>query len=88
MIQTTMTIKGQVTIPKEVRDGLGLHQGDKVAFLVDGRRALLYPMKGGQLNLRGIVKRMTGMGPISKKRMRKASREYVVSRYLAHRHDK
>ena len=88
MTQTTITVKGQVTIPKEVREGLGLHQGDKVAFLVDGRRALLYPVKSGHLSLRGVVKKMTGMGPIDKKRMRKAAREYAVSRYLAHRHGK
>jgi antitoxin PrlF len=28
--------KGQVTIPKKVRDGLGLRQGDEVEFVVEG----------------------------------------------------
>ncbi len=29
---TTMTAKGQVTVPREIRDRLGLKPGDKVAF--------------------------------------------------------
>ena len=35
---TTMTIKGQVTVPREIRDRLGLKSGDKMAFtmLIDG----------------------------------------------------
>jgi antitoxin PrlF len=35
---TTLTSKGQVTIPKEIRDELGLLPHDKVRFtLVDGK---------------------------------------------------
>lgn len=30
----TMTVKGQVTIPKRVRDALGLNPGDGVDFVV------------------------------------------------------
>ncbi|MBE0547917.1 MAG: AbrB/MazE/SpoVT family DNA-binding domain-containing protein [Rubrivivax sp.] len=35
---TTMTSKGQVTVPREIRDRLGLKSGDKMAFtmLSDG----------------------------------------------------
>ena len=35
---TTMTTKGQVTVPREIRDRLGLKSGDKMAFtmLSDG----------------------------------------------------
>lgn len=35
---TTMTSKGQVTVPREIRDRLGLVPGDKMAFalLSDG----------------------------------------------------
>ena len=36
-----LTSKGQVTLPKAVRDALGLEEGDHVVFRVEGRRAVL-----------------------------------------------
>jgi AbrB family looped-hinge helix DNA binding protein len=41
MDSTTMTSKGQVTIPKSVRQQLGLRQGSRVAFVVEGDHAVL-----------------------------------------------
>ncbi len=32
MTAATLTTKGQTTIPKEIRDGLGLQPGDKMTF--------------------------------------------------------
>jgi AbrB family looped-hinge helix DNA binding protein len=36
MQTSTLTRKGQVTIPAGVRKRLGLHPGDRIAFIVDG----------------------------------------------------
>lgn len=45
MVTATLTSKGQLTIPKSVRDILRLHAGDRVAFVVHGEReAVLKPM--------------------------------------------
>lgn len=35
MKTSTMTVKGQVTVPKEFRDAFGWKAGDEVAFLPD-----------------------------------------------------
>lgn len=33
--------KGQVTVPKVVRDALGVKEGDEIVFRVEGNRAVL-----------------------------------------------
>jgi len=40
-----LTSKGQVTVPKEIRDSLRLHTGDKVEFIItDTKEALFRPI--------------------------------------------
>ena len=34
MALATITKKGQITIPKTIRDSLGLHTGDKLEFII------------------------------------------------------
>lgn len=36
-----VTSKGQVTVPKAVREALGIKQGDEIVFRVEGNRAVL-----------------------------------------------
>lgn len=36
-----VTSKGQVTVPKAVRDALGIKEGDHVVFRIEGDRAVL-----------------------------------------------
>lgn len=40
-VAAKMTSKGQVTVPKVVRDALGIKEGDEVVFRVEGKRAVL-----------------------------------------------
>ena len=40
-VRAKLTSKGQVTIPKSVRDALDLHEGDELLFRVERSRALL-----------------------------------------------
>ena len=41
MATATITSKGQLTIPKDIRDQLGLAPGDKVELVPNGDRAIL-----------------------------------------------
>lgn len=55
-MESTITSKGQTTIPKEVRERLGLKAGSKVKYFVDldGRIAMLAVRPVS--DLRGILK--------------------------------
>jgi AbrB family looped-hinge helix DNA binding protein len=45
MNKAKITFKGQVTIPKEIREALTIQEGDTVIFEVEGDHALLKPLK-------------------------------------------
>lgn len=55
-IITTMTVKGQVTIPVEIRNLLGLKAKDKVAFNIKEDTVSIAPSKYCLENIYGIVK--------------------------------
>jgi AbrB family looped-hinge helix DNA binding protein len=40
-LAATVTSKGQITIPQEIRRRLGLHEGDRVEFVIEGERTLI-----------------------------------------------
>jgi antitoxin PrlF len=44
--RATVTSKGQITIPREVRRRLALETGDQVDFVVDGSRTVIYRVRG------------------------------------------
>jgi len=55
MSTATVTSKGQITLPKDVRDGLGLREGDKVDFeKIDGRY-VMRPRNRSALELAGVL---------------------------------
>jgi antitoxin PrlF len=52
---STVTTKGQVTIPKPIRDAMGIGPNDRVAFIREGERVLLQPLRTLKA-FRGAVK--------------------------------
>ena len=55
MSTSTITRKGQVTIPKEIRDSLGIREGDRVFFVQRGDEVVLKVLQGTILDLKGSV---------------------------------
>jgi AbrB family looped-hinge helix DNA binding protein len=53
---TTMSIKGQVTIPREVRERLGLQAGDKIAWsLLSNGTVVVRPKTRRLVDLVGML---------------------------------
>ena len=56
MTVATLTSKGQITIPKDVRNHLELNSGDKINFVINAQGlAQLKPMTRHINGLKGIV---------------------------------
>jgi len=45
MQKVKITFKGQVTIPKNIRNALAIKEGDSVIFSVEGDHAVVRPIK-------------------------------------------
>ena len=45
MNKAKITFKGQVTIPKEIRNALTIKEGDSLIFSLEGDHAILKPFK-------------------------------------------
>jgi antitoxin PrlF len=57
MTAATLTSKGQVTLPKSVRDRLGVQTGDRVEFIETSAGFLILPVKRELAEIKGIVPR-------------------------------
>lgn len=56
MASATITSKGQITIPKDIRSQLGLESGDRIAFSVDDDGFVRFvPVTKDVTELKGIV---------------------------------
>jgi len=63
MPSATLTSKGQLTLPKEIREHLGVHKGDRVEFRMDrGGRVWVEPATQDLMALRGLF------GPVDRAR--------------------
>jgi antitoxin PrlF len=69
---STVTSKGQVTIPKPIRDALGLNPNDRVAFIREGERVLLQPLRTLKA-FRGAVRTKGPMSFIEERARAKAA---------------
>ena len=45
---TTISSKGQITVPVEIRHRLGLSTGDRVEFVVEDGRTILRPVRSSE----------------------------------------
>lgn len=83
-MESAITVKGQATIPKTIRDLLGLQPGDRVKFFVhpDGSVVLLPKLPVSAM--RGMVKSRSSQ-PVTTEQMTAAAAEGALGRNPRHR---
>jgi AbrB family looped-hinge helix DNA binding protein len=56
MLTATITSKGQITLPKAVRQSLRLHSGDKIAFIINEKEeAVIRPITRSAEHVFGLL---------------------------------
>jgi antitoxin PrlF len=79
--EATVTEKGQVTIPREVREQLRLRSGQKLRFVVkDGKEAVLAPVANRLSDLAGMLGKPRRSATLEE--MDEGIARAVVDRYL------
>jgi AbrB family looped-hinge helix DNA binding protein len=68
MPSASLTSKGQVTVPKVIREQLKVKTGDRLDFVIEGDRIVLRPGTRDLRSLRGVL-HQPGRKPISLERM-------------------
>ena len=61
MLHSTVTSKGQTTIPEKIRKALGIKPGDKLQYEVEGERAVIR-VHPGLGSLKGVLASNKGKG--------------------------
>lgn len=82
MLESTITRKGQVTIPKAIRDRLGVKEGEKVFFVMRGEEVVLKVVKGTILDLRGSVRHSEH--PEDFEKIRRSVKQAVAKKVVGH----
>jgi antitoxin PrlF len=73
---STVTSKGQVTVPIEIRKALGIRQGDKIAFTLRNGHVTLSRQLGYTERTKGAVK--TTDPPLSAEELRAVAEQAFV----------
>ena len=74
-VAAKVTSKGQITIPKDVRDALGIQEGDQIVFRVEKERAVM-ARTSNLLDLAGAVEVPAAMRGASWEDIRTAARRH------------
>lgn len=74
-----LSSKGQVTVPKAVREALGVEEGDQILFRVEGHRAVLartpdFLMLGGTVSVPAAKRNVAWDDVIRRTRAARADR--------------
>jgi antitoxin PrlF len=75
-----LTSKSQITVPKEIREHLGLKPGDRASFRIEPTGKVVINRPRTPAEIRAAVGKPTGKQPLTE-------RERLISTYLAKKYN-
>lgn len=80
LLSGKMTSKGQITIPKELRDRFNVYEGDQFKIFVQDEKIMLEPLKRKKLS--DVLKnRIKVNEPIDIEKMREVAQQELANQY-------
>lgn len=83
MAVSTVTSKGQVTIPKKIRERLGLKVGDRLVFRLDSEGRLVVELEAAERfgTVPGLLHHLAADQPVTVKDMDEAIRRHLDNKH-------
>ena len=80
MPKSTLTSKGQVTIPKAIRERFGLNEGDTLEFIVEDGGRIVVRSRGRENGVCGVLRDYAPGKPVTVDEMRAAVRHRATGK--------
>ncbi|MEK6765807.1 MAG: AbrB/MazE/SpoVT family DNA-binding domain-containing protein [Planctomycetota bacterium] len=77
---STLTSKGQMTIPKEVRNALNLKPSEKVIIVAEGDHAVIRPLRGNTLDIGGSIRIPDKEKPVNFLKVREVVKKRIAKK--------
>ena len=76
----TVTSKGQITVPKAIRERLDIHEGDKIEFTPDEEGRIVVRLHREGLGINGILSDFAPEEPVTLREMKQAVRRRMAEK--------
>ncbi|RLE30909.1 MAG: AbrB family transcriptional regulator [Acidobacteria bacterium] len=76
----TVTSKGQVTVPKAIRERLDINEGDKLEFSIDEEGRIVVRSQRGGVGVSGILSDFAPDEPVTAEAMNRAVRRRAAKK--------
>jgi len=81
LVRAKVTSKGQVTLPKTLRDTLGIHEGDHVEFAVEAPNNASIRKLAVSGSSAGALRHLAKSKPLTVEEMNEAIQEHMRKKY-------